>query len=178
MAQPELASFGSAPRDSKLDWIVATVLWTTSDFLLQTRITCRYSVKPKAPRRVKKSESAEAKAATPAPAPAAAVGQNPRALLVLKTVDTSSGVCLKYKTNKAAEVSRLVQLLGQLSRRQAGLISGAASAEEQEDVAMAEAGEAADAAAAAEPTPAVAAPAPAAPQSGGGGKGKKKKSKR
>ncbi|EPE03283.1 cyclin-dependent kinase g-1 [Ophiostoma piceae UAMH 11346] len=70
-----------------------------------TRITCRYSVKPKAPRRVKKSESAEAKAATPAPA--AAVGQNPRALLVLKTVDTSSGVCLKYKTNKAAEVSRL-----------------------------------------------------------------------
>lgn len=148
--------------------------WLTQSSLLlearpeTTRISCRYSVAPKAPRRVKKGE--EAKPATAAATP----GQNPRALLVLKTTDTSSGVCLKYKTNKAAEVSRLVQLLGQLSRRQAGLISGAASAEEQaEDVVMGEAeteaATPAAAAAAAEPAPA-AAPA----QTGGKGKGKKK----
>lgn len=135
---------------------------------------------------MKKSTSADGDAATRADAPAksaaTAAGQNPRAKLVLKTVDPASGVCLKYETTKAAEVSRLVQLLGQLSRRQAGLVAaGTSAAEEQEDVAMAEAPAPADEAAApAAPSPA---PAPAQQQQqqqggGGGGKGKKKKGKR
>ncbi len=128
-----------------------------------------------------KSKAGDEKPTPAAPAPA---GQNPRAKLVLKTVDPASGVCLKYKTTKAAEVSRLVQLLGQLSRRQAGLV---AAVGESEDVAMADA-ELAEVtaatpapAAAAAPAPAPA-PAPAQQQQqqggGGGGKGKKKKGKR
>ncbi|KIH93703.1 hypothetical protein SPBR_04463 [Sporothrix brasiliensis 5110] len=150
-----------------------------------TKITCRYSVKPKPVRRVKKAKDGETLPDAP-PATTNAVGQNPRAKLVLKTVDPASGVCLKYETTKAAEVSRLVQLLGQLSRRQAGLVAGTASAEEQaDDVAMAEAAAAAAATPADEsgaaPSPAPT-PAPAQQQQGGGGggggKGKKKKGKR
>ncbi|CAK7242138.1 MAG: hypothetical protein STHCBS139747_003618 [Sporothrix thermara] len=157
-----------------------------------TRITCRYSVKPKPARRVKKSAKnaggeGDADDQTlpdaPAKSTAAPVGQNPRAKLVLKTVDSASGVCLKYETTKAAEVSRLVQLLGQLSRRQAGLVAAGTSTEEHEDVAMGDAAaaeepaSAAAAAAAPSPTPT---PAPAQQQQGGGGggKGKKKKGKR
>ncbi|CAK7206737.1 hypothetical protein SEUCBS139899_009543 [Sporothrix eucalyptigena] len=146
-----------------------------------TKITCRYSVKPKPARRVKKSaenaDSDETLPDGPAKSTAALVGQNPRAKLVLKTVDPASGVCLKYETTKAAEVSRLVQLLGQLSRRQAGLVATGTSTEEQEDVAMGDAPTEEPAAAAA-PSP-VPTPTPAQQQQGGGGgKGKKKKGKR
>ncbi|KJR86171.1 uncharacterized protein SPSK_02773 [Sporothrix schenckii 1099-18] len=136
---------------------------------------------PKPARRVKKAKDGEALPDAP-PAATNAVGQNPRAKLVLKTVDPASGVCLKYETTKAAEVSRLVQLLGQLSRRQAGLVAGTASAEEQaDDVAMAEAAATAADESGAAPSPAPT-PAPAQQQQGGGGgggvKGKKKKGKR
>ncbi|CAK7269741.1 hypothetical protein SEPCBS119000_003721 [Sporothrix epigloea] len=158
-----------------------------------TKITCRYSVKPKPARRVKKNagnQDGEDQTLPDAPAKSASapVGQNPRAKLVLKTVDPASGVCLKYETTKAAEVSRLVQLLGQLSRRQAGLVAaGTASLEQHEDVVMgdvasAAAAEGPGAAAAATATPPAApSPTPAQQQqggSGGGGKGKKKKGKR
>lgn len=98
---------------------------------------------------------------------------------MLKTVDPASGVCLKYETTKAAEVSRLVQLLGQLSRRQAGLVAAGTASEEQEDVAMGEAVATPADESAAAPSPApTPAPAPAQQQGGGGGKGKKKKGKR
>ncbi|CAK7265607.1 hypothetical protein SEPCBS57363_001669 [Sporothrix epigloea] len=158
-----------------------------------TKITCRYSVKPKPARRIKKNattddDSEQTLPDAPAKPAAAPVGQNPRAKLVLKTVDPASGVCLKYETTKAAEVSRLVQLLGQLSRRQAGLVAaGTASLEEQEDVVMGEAtataaeetGVAVAAAAAAAVPSAVPTPTPVQQQQGGGGgKGKKKKGKR
>ncbi|EFW98821.1 hypothetical protein CMQ_4673 [Grosmannia clavigera kw1407] len=149
-----------------------------------TKITSRYSVKPKPARRVKRAAAAGSEEAPSAgaakqtaAAPAAHTSQNPRAKLVLKAVDPASGVCLRYETTKAAEVSRLVQLLGQLSRRQAGL---AAAQETAEDVAMTEA----EPTAASTPTPAgqtptqAPAPAPQQQQTGGGGKGKKKKGKR
>lgn len=159
---------------------------------MQTKITCRYSVKPKPARRVKKTATTDDSEQTlpdaPAKPAAASVGQNPRAKLVLKAVDPASGVCLKYETTKAAEVSRLVQLLGQLSRRQAGLVAaGTASLEEQEDVVMAEATATAEESGATAAAAATAAAVPsAAPtptpvqqqQAGGGGKGKKKKGKR
>ncbi|CAK7218844.1 hypothetical protein SCUCBS95973_003621 [Sporothrix curviconia] len=150
-----------------------------------TKITCRYSVKPKPARRVKNAtknadgSGDEILPDAPTKSTAAPVGQNPRAKLVLKTVDPASGVCLKYETTKAAEVSRLVQLLGQLSRRQAGLVAAGTSTEEQDDVAMGDAAAAEEPAAAA-PSPAPT-PTPAQQQQqggGGGGKGKKKKSKR
>lgn len=59
----------------------------------------------------------------------AAVVKPPRARLILKTYCPHSGVCLKYKTTKAAEVGRLIQMLGSLGRGMAGLpISVAATA--------------------------------------------------
>lgn len=45
----------------------------------------------------------------------------PRANLILKTFCPHSGVCLKYKTSKAAEVGRLVQMLGSLGRNMSGM---------------------------------------------------------
>ena len=47
--------------------------------------------------------------------------QHPRALLTLKTYDPVSGTCLKYKTDKAAEVGRLVTSLGRCGRVMAAL---------------------------------------------------------
>lgn len=43
------------------------------------------------------------------------------ATLTLKTYDPISGSTLKYRTNKAAEVGRLVQIMGRLGRGMAGL---------------------------------------------------------
>lgn len=51
----------------------------------------------------------------------AAASKPPRGKLILKTFDPASGVCLKYKTAKAAEVGRLVQMLGSLGRNMGGL---------------------------------------------------------
>ena len=41
-------------------------------------------------------------------------------MLTLKTYDPVSGVCLKYRTDKAAEVGRLVSSLGRLGKAMAG----------------------------------------------------------
>lgn len=45
----------------------------------------------------------------------------PRAWLVLKTYDPESGVVLKFKTDRAAEVGRLINGLGRLGRHMAAL---------------------------------------------------------
>lgn len=93
----------------------------------------------------------------------------PRGKLIIKTFDPQSGVCLKYKTSKAAEVGRLVQMLGSLGRNMGGLKSAPITAPTVEEEASAAVGSA---------TPPVsAAAAAAAPVAGGGdgGKGKKKK---
>ena len=64
-----------------------------------------------------------------------------KALLTLKTYDPISGTCLKYKTDKAAEVGRLVASLGSCGRVMAALpvkeetIVTVKSAEEMEGVA-------------------------------------------
>ncbi|KAJ9152121.1 hypothetical protein NKR23_g2808 [Pleurostoma richardsiae] len=136
-----------------------------------TKITTRYSIKPARPAKSKKSDD-------PNPSDSAA-SRPPRAKLTLRTYDPVSGVALVYRTTKAAEVSRLVQMLGTLGRRMAGLPDLPPAAEE---VAMADAPPASGAAT---PTggaaPGGQAPAPAQQQQqqgGGGGKGKKKKGKR
>lgn len=90
----------------------------------------------------------------------------PRAKLILKTFDPHSGVCLKYKTAKAQEVGRLVQMLGSLGRNMAALPAAMPAAAAEEDVV---AGTTA--------TPPVAADKGAAPAAGGGGGGGKKKKK-
>ncbi|KAI0969293.1 hypothetical protein F4678DRAFT_439951 [Xylaria arbuscula] len=58
----------------------------------------------------------------------------PRASLTIKTYDPKSGTCLKYRTTKAAEVSRLILSLGQLGRKMAALPTADA------DVVMADVG--------------------------------------
>ncbi|KAK3333797.1 signal recognition particle 9 kDa protein-domain-containing protein [Cercophora scortea] len=173
--------------DKSEDWLHQSAL------LLQarpatTRITTRYNLKP-AHRVTKAEKAAAAAASTTSPPPStanAASKKPPRGHLVLKTFDPSSGVCLKYKTSKAAEVGRLVQMLGTLGRRMAALPEVAVSGGGAQDEVMA------DAAAEAEvgvgsgvqtPVPSAAAAAAAAvpaaaSQAGGGGKGKKKKGKR
>jgi hypothetical protein len=96
-----------------------------------------------------------------------------RATLTLKTYDPVSGTTLKYQTIKAAEVARLIQILGRLARPMAGL------PEVKEDAAMAES-------AVADVGSGVATPALETPTAGGkgggqggaGGKKGKKKGKK
>ncbi|KAK0385788.1 hypothetical protein NLU13_6965 [Sarocladium strictum] len=79
-----------------------------------TRITTKYSLKPISPR---PSKATDAETTTTGATPTA-----PRGHLVLKTYDPVSGVTLKYRTTKAAEVSRLVQAsLGRLGKAMAGV---------------------------------------------------------
>ncbi|KAI1106281.1 signal recognition particle 9 kDa protein-domain-containing protein [Jackrogersella minutella] len=135
-----------------------------------TRITTKYHIAKPQPRRSKKP-SATAAAASDSPAP--------RGSLTLKTYDPASGACLKYRTTKAAEVSRLVLSLGQpLGARMAAL-----PLSEGADEAMADAPAGTPAE---EKTEAVAVPAGGGssaggktqPGGGGGGKGKKKRGKK
>ncbi|KAI8660663.1 SRP9-21 domain-containing protein [Fusarium keratoplasticum] len=117
-----------------------------------TRITTKYSLSP-APSR---------------PDDAAATAKPPRGSLVLKTYDPVSGVALKYRTTKAAEVSRLVHAsLGRLGRSMAAV-------PDVPEVAMADAGEEEQK----EQQQAATSQQPPAAQSGGGGGKKKKKGKK
>ncbi|TPX08971.1 uncharacterized protein E0L32_009550 [Thyridium curvatum] len=150
-----------------------------------TRITTRYTTKPAATfsSRKPRSQPADAAAAAADTTSTTSSSRPPRARLVLKTYDPVSGACLKYKTTKAAEVSRLVQLLGGLGRRMAALPprdDGAA-----EDGADTPSGGAAGTATPTTTQGQAPAAAPAQQQQqqqqgggGGGGKGKKKKGKR
>ncbi|RDW63002.1 SRP9/SRP21 family protein [Aspergillus mulundensis] len=86
-----------------------------SSLLLQaypnsTRITTKYTFPKSSPSTsTKKSKSESTPSAQPL-TPAA-----PIATLVLKTYNPESGICLKYRTNKAAEVGRLITALGLLA---------------------------------------------------------------
>jgi len=83
---------------------------------LQTRITTKHKIaKPKAPK-AKPNEAGATETASSAPSEITS-----RATLTLKTYDPVSGVCLKYRTEKAAEVGRLIAALGRLGRDMAGL---------------------------------------------------------
>ncbi|KAL1880492.1 hypothetical protein VTK73DRAFT_5879 [Phialemonium thermophilum] len=150
-----------------------------------TRITTRYSIHP-ARRRDRSSKEKGAPTenilgtvASDAPAPAQ---PPPRGELELKTYDPVSGVTLKYRTCKAAEVSRLVQMLGgPLGRRMAGLPSApagtAAAAAEDETLPDAPGGDSGSGVL----TPIAgqqAAQQQSQQQQGAGAKGKKKKGRR
>ncbi|KAK1731204.1 hypothetical protein CaCOL14_009730 [Colletotrichum acutatum] len=145
-----------------------------SSLLLQarpttTRITTKYSIKAVKPRKTKTSEGTSA-----APTEDATMtdAKPPRGSLVIKTFDPVSGVALKYRTTKAAEVSRLVTCLGALGRtmstsKPATLDAAVATKDEP----MADAG--------GEDTPAggAATPVEKSQAAGGGGAGGKKKKK-
>ncbi|KAG7290246.1 hypothetical protein NEMBOFW57_000244 [Staphylotrichum longicolle] len=172
-----------------------------------TRITTRYHLKParrtpKPPKSADTTTTAAAAAATttttqqPQEKEQTQNSKPPRGHLVLKTFDPSSGVTLKYKTSKAAEVTRLVQMLGALGKRMAGVVTAAPEkvGAAGDDVVMADAAGAAAAeggeglaagSGSGVQTPVAGAGAGAGQQgqqgqqqAGGGGKGKKKKGKR
>ncbi|KAF6836028.1 hypothetical protein CPLU01_03933 [Colletotrichum plurivorum] len=82
---------------------------TMRDLPHQTRITTKYSIKSVKPRKSRKDDEDDS---TMPDAPA----KPPRGSLEIKTYDPVSGVALKYRTTKAAEVSRLITTLGSLGR--------------------------------------------------------------
>ncbi|KAI9716284.1 MAG: hypothetical protein M1812_005509 [Candelaria pacifica] len=91
---------------------------TQSSLLLQARpssarITTKYTIaRPQASKNTPSTSEAQS-SSTPATAPT-------RGNLVLKTYDPVSGACLKYRTDKAAEVGRLIASLGRLGKIMAG----------------------------------------------------------
>ncbi|KAK0748870.1 signal recognition particle 9 kDa protein-domain-containing protein [Apiosordaria backusii] len=137
-----------------------------------TRITTKYHLSPA--RRTPKN-------ATPEQA-AEDAKKGVRGHLVITTFDPKSGASLKYKTSKAQEVGRLVQMLGNLAGRAAGNIAGEQQQQQLkkeeggQDVEMGEGAGAGEIGGVATPTTASA--PPVSQQAGGGGKGKKKKGKR
>ncbi|KAK4106900.1 hypothetical protein N658DRAFT_491525 [Parathielavia hyrcaniae] len=171
-----------------------------------TRITTRYHLKParripKANKKQQDQQQQDASQTTPeqqsqSKSQSQSQAHNtdkeekpPRGHLVLKTFDPRSGITLKYKTSKAAEVGRLVQMLGSLGKDMAGV----KGQQQEEDVVMGDVS-GAGAAGGGGLTPlegegsGVQTPVAAEKQvpqgssgqggAGGGGKGKKKKGKR
>ncbi|KAM7197860.1 Signal recognition particle 9 kDa protein (SRP9) domain containing protein [Rhypophila sp. PSN 637] len=138
-----------------------------------TKVTTTYTVKP--PRKEDSEDDEKTKPTTTTATPKKSYGH-----LILKTYDPVSGTCLKYRTSKAAEVSRLIQMLGTLGKKMAGVPDEDIKDEVMADAPPAAAAvpvEAAAGSGASTPAPGASASAPAA-GGGGGGKGKKKKGKR
>ncbi|KAH6724211.1 signal recognition particle 9 kDa protein-domain-containing protein [Leptodontidium sp. MPI-SDFR-AT-0119] len=111
--------------------------WLTQSTLLlkarpsTTRITSKYTISPPSST---PSKTTPPQSTTATPVPTTTSKPDPptaRATLTLKTYDPQSGTTLKYSTNKGAEVSRLIQILGRLARGMAGL-------EEREEVVLGE----------------------------------------
>ncbi|KAH7313292.1 signal recognition particle 9 kDa protein-domain-containing protein [Stachybotrys elegans] len=134
-----------------------------------TRVTTKYSIKPVKPRS-KPARGEDTDGETTATSTDAGAPKPPRGSLVIKTYDPVSGVTLKYRTTKAAEVSRLIYAsLGRLSRHMAAVPDLPELSEEaMPDAPPLETSK--DAATAAAPSQ----PASQAQQGGGGGKKKKK----
>lgn len=92
----------------------------SADEALQTRITTKYNIpnldspKYQKTKKRKRETDGEDKDAPAAP-------RVPRATLTLKTYDPESGVVLKFKTDRAAEVGRLIGSLGRVGRYMAAL---------------------------------------------------------
>ncbi|PNS17617.1 hypothetical protein CAC42_3012 [Sphaceloma murrayae] len=116
-----------------------------------------------------RSSTEDASASEPKP-PAEYAKEKPTiGYLELRAYDPESGVCLKYRTEKAAEVGRLIGGLGRMGRVMAALPEVEEKAGEKEDVVM---GEAEDEGKKEEVKTA------AGQAQTSGGKGKKKKGKR
>ncbi|KAK3074614.1 hypothetical protein LTR53_002825 [Teratosphaeriaceae sp. CCFEE 6253] len=141
-----------------------------------TRITTKYNI-PNLESAKYQEKSNKRKRDGEAEGKESAAPKVPRAALVLKTYDPESGVVLKFKTDKAADVGRLMSGLGRLGRHMAAL------PEQAEDTVVEDATPVEQAGSAAAPSGKAALPAatdgkaqqPSTGGAGGGGGGKKKK---
>ncbi|TIA33606.1 hypothetical protein D6C78_07424 [Aureobasidium pullulans] len=85
-----------------------------------TRITTKYHIPSASSISTKPTTTTTTDASTTTPTESK-LAQQPIAYLELKTYDPISGTTLKYKTDKAAEVGRLVAAMGSLGREMAAL---------------------------------------------------------
>ena len=132
-----------------------------------TRITTKYSL----PRKPTDKPKGKASPKPDSEAPATPK-REPSATLIVKAFEPGSGICLKYKTDKAAEVGRLIAGLGRLAKGEviempAPVLPGVPEAEQQGDKMEVDAAVGSGTA-----TPKI--EERAVPGGGGGGKGKKK----
>ncbi|KAI4214211.1 MAG: hypothetical protein LQ351_003296 [Letrouitia transgressa] len=130
---------------------------TTAHITTQYRISPAPKASVSASALASKQPPVSTSTSTPTPpiGPGAGAGApTSRAHVILKTYDPASGVCLKYRTDKAAEVGRLVGALARCGRVMSGQAEGLAQADEKGE-------EASSTAAAATPAPAVKAEADA-----------------
>jgi hypothetical protein len=97
--------------------ISLTALPSSLTSLTQTRITTKYHIPSTSSISTKPTTTTTT---TDAPTESK-LAQQPIAYLELKTYDPISGTTLKYKTDKAAEVGRLVAAMGSLGREMAAL---------------------------------------------------------
>ncbi|KAH0490178.1 hypothetical protein TgHK011_001658 [Trichoderma gracile] len=144
----------------------------------QTRVTVRYSIKPVKPRKTPTSTTTttdqtttDAPETTTTSTSTPAAARPPRGSLVLKTYDPVGGVTLKYRTTKAAEVTRLMgAAMGRLGRAMAGVQDVVEEEMRDADAAEADAG--------AQQQQGQGQKEQGQQQSGGGGGKKKKKGKK
>ncbi|KIY03771.1 uncharacterized protein Z520_00462 [Fonsecaea multimorphosa CBS 102226] len=160
------------------------------------RITTKYAL-PRKPNTKAKSKPKESRgkddpvsgasttdtAATTSPPSQPQSKRERSAVLTLKTYHAESGLCLKYRTDKAAEVGRLLNGLGRLAKGEviempaAAAVSAAPGAGTGVDGDKMDVDGGSVAATTKIEDKVVTAP-PAVTQGGGGGKGKKKKGKK
>ncbi|ETN44801.1 uncharacterized protein HMPREF1541_09676 [Cyphellophora europaea CBS 101466] len=98
------------------------------------RITTKYSL-PRAPKNASSKptkQSSEAASTNVDGEQAPHQKKEPSATLTCKVYHAPSGICLKYKTDKAQEVGRLITSLGKLGRGEAIEVSSAAAGAEME----------------------------------------------
>ncbi|KAJ8068890.1 hypothetical protein OCU04_002574 [Sclerotinia nivalis] len=101
--------------------------WLTQSSLLlkahpsTTRITTKYTILHAAPSPHAPSTTHSTPSKPRLPKSSSSQPAPPRATLTITTFHPHSGVNLKYTTNKAAEVSRLIQIMGRLGKLMAGL---------------------------------------------------------
>lgn len=86
--------------------------------MAKTRITTKYNIPNLESSKYTKTKKRKRETETDGATAAAKV---PKAYLTLKTYDPESGVVLKFKTDRAAEVGRLINGLGKLGRYMAAL---------------------------------------------------------
>ncbi|KAK8232140.1 signal recognition particle 9 kDa protein-domain-containing protein [Phyllosticta capitalensis] len=171
--------------ESSAEWLEQSALLLKARPTTQARIVTKYSIlqrheqkqlkrKDKAAEKATSSgQNGDAAAETQDRRQQPAQPDRPKGVLIIKTYDPASGVCLKYKTNKAAEVGRLVASLEKLARTMAAL------PDKPEDVAMLDAPIAGEQGTGTNtPNPEAAPKTDSKPAQGGGGGKKKKKGKK